>query len=36
MEAAVIPNGLEVSLLGQTFLEKIGSVSINGDQMILR
>lgn len=36
MEAAVIPNGLEVSLLGQTFLETIGSVSINGDQMILR
>ena len=36
MEAAVIPEGLEVSLLGQTFLEKIGSVSINGDQMVLR
>lgn len=36
MEAAIIPHGLEVSLLGQTFLEKIGSVSINGDQMVLR
>ncbi len=36
MEAAIIPQGLEVSLLGQTFLEKIGSVSINGDQMVLR
>lgn len=36
MEAAIIPTGLEVSLLGQTFLEKIGSVRIDGDQMVLR
>lgn len=36
MEAAIIPNGLEVSLLGQSFLEKIGSVRIDGDQMVLR
>lgn len=36
MEAAIIPNGLEVSLLGQTFLSQIGSVRIDNDQMILR
>lgn len=36
MEAAIIPHGLEVSLLGQTFLSKIGSVRIDGDRMVLR
>jgi|CXWL01.1.fsa_nt_gi aspartyl protease family protein len=36
MRAAIIPQGLEVSLLGQTFLGKIGSVRISGDQMVLR
>lgn len=36
MDAAIIPNGLEVSLLGQSFLSQIGSVKISGDQMILR
>jgi aspartyl protease family protein len=28
--------GLNISLLGQSYLERIGSVSINGDEMILR
>ena len=36
MEAAIIPEGLEVSLLGQTFLSQIGSVKITNDEMILR
>lgn len=36
MDAAIIPSGLEVSLLGQTFLSQIGSVKISGDQMVLR
>lgn len=36
MEAAIIPDGLEVSLLGQSFLSQIGSVKISGDQMVLR
>ena len=36
MEAAIIPEGLEVSLLGQTFLSQIGSVKITNDQMVLR
>lgn len=36
MDAAIIPTGLEVSLLGQSFLSQIGSVKIAGDQMVLR
>ena len=36
MEAVVIPEGLDVSLLGQSFLSRIGSVQINGDRMVLR
>lgn len=36
MDAAVIPNGLDVSLLGQSFLSQIGSVKITRDQMVLR
>jgi aspartyl protease family protein len=28
--------GLNVSLLGQSYLERIGSVSISGDEMVLR
>jgi aspartyl protease family protein len=36
MQAAIIPEGLGVSLLGQTFLSQIGSVKISGDQMTLR
>jgi aspartyl protease family protein len=33
VQAAVIPAGLDVSLLGQSFLSKIGSVNIQEDQM---
>lgn len=33
--AAIIPEGLDVSLLGQSFLSKINSVEINGDEMKL-
>lgn len=36
MDGAIIPNGLDVSLLGQNFLSQIGSVKIVGDDMILR
>lgn len=35
VRAAIIPEGLDVSLLGQTFLSKIGSVNISGDKMVL-
>jgi len=28
--------GLNISLLGQSYLERIGSVSISGDEMVLR
>jgi aspartyl protease family protein len=33
VQAAVIPEGLDVSLLGQSFLSKIGNVNIQEDQM---
>jgi aspartyl protease family protein len=33
IQAVVIPVGLDVSLLGQSFLSKIGNVNINRDQM---
>jgi aspartyl protease family protein len=33
--ALIIPEGLEISLLGQSFLGTIGSVRISGDQMVL-
>ena len=36
MDAAIIPQGLSVSLLGQNFLRQIGSLKISGDQMVLR
>ena len=35
VEAAIIPDGLDVSLLGQSFLSKVQNVQINGDQMLL-
>jgi len=35
VEAAIIPEGLDVSLLGQSFLSKVQSVQINGDEMRL-
>ena len=35
VEAAIIPEGLGVSLLGQSFLSKIDNVEIAGDEMRL-
>jgi aspartyl protease family protein len=35
VEAAIIPEGLDVSLLGQTFLSKVPNVQISGDEMRL-
>jgi aspartyl protease family protein len=33
--AVIIPEGLSVSLLGQSFLSKIGNVAISDDRMVL-
>ena len=33
--AVIIPEGLAISLLGQSFLKRIGSVTIEGDAMVL-
>lgn len=35
VQAAIIPEGLDVSLLGQSFLSQIDNVEINGDEMKL-
>ncbi|MCB2064195.1 MAG: TIGR02281 family clan AA aspartic protease [Novosphingobium sp.] len=35
VDAAIIPEGLDVSLLGQSFLSKLHNVSISGDEMRL-
>jgi len=35
VQAAIVPEGLGVSLLGQSFLSRISHVSINGDEMRL-
>jgi predicted aspartyl protease len=31
----VIPNGLPISLLGQSFLKQVPDVAIQGDMMVL-
>lgn len=36
VDAAIIPEGLDVSLLGQSFLSRFGDVRISGDEMVLR
>lgn len=36
IEAAVIPEGLPISLLGQSFLRQVPDVAIQGDMMVLR
>jgi aspartyl protease family protein len=36
VRAVIIPDGLDVSLLGQSFLSQVGNVSISGDQMTLK
>lgn len=33
--AVIIPDGLPISLLGQSFLQRIGSIRVEGDAMIL-
>lgn len=33
--AIIVPHGLTVSLLGQSFLETLGNVQMNGDAMVL-
>jgi aspartyl protease family protein len=34
VNAAIIPQGLDVSLLGQSFLARVGSVNIQNDRMV--
>lgn len=36
LEAAIIPQGLDVSLLGQSFLAQVSQVKIANDEMVLR
>lgn len=36
VRAAIIAEGLDVSLLGQSFLSRIGSVTIRDDRMVLK
>lgn len=33
--AVIVPEGLDISLLGQSYLSKVGDVNISGDQMVL-
>ena len=35
VSAVIVPNGLDVSLLGQSYLSQIGAVEINGDTMVM-
>jgi aspartyl protease family protein len=35
VDAIIVPEGLDISLLGQSFLAQVGSVEINGDTMVL-
>ena len=35
VEAVIIPEGLDVSLLGQSFLSRVDNVQIEGDRMTL-
>lgn len=35
VEAVVVPEGLDISLLGQSFLAKVNRVEVSGDQMVL-
>ena len=36
VRAVVLDEGLDISLLGQNFLSKIGTVTIDGDRMVLK
>ncbi|WP_395330232.1 TIGR02281 family clan AA aspartic protease [Novosphingobium sp. BL-8H] len=35
VRAAIVPEGLDVSLLGQSFLSRVGNVRIEGERMML-
>ncbi|MEP0188967.1 MAG: TIGR02281 family clan AA aspartic protease [Erythrobacter sp.] len=35
VSAVIIPEGLDISLLGQSYLSKVGDVNISGDKMVL-
>ena len=35
VEAIVVPEGLDISLLGQSFLSKVNRVEVTGDEMVL-
>jgi len=35
VQAVVVPEGLDVSLLGQSFLSKVNRVEVSGDEMVL-
>lgn len=36
VQAVVVPEDLDISLLGQSFLSKVGRVEVSGDEMVLR
>jgi len=36
IDAAIIPEGLPVSLLGQSFLKQVPDLAIQDDRMVLR
>lgn len=35
VDAAIVPQGLDVSLLGQSFLSRVSGVRIDGDRMVI-
>ena len=35
VDAVIIPEGLEISLLGQSYLSQVGSVQISGNQLVM-
>lgn len=35
VDAAIVPEGLDVSLLGQSFLSRVRGVNIDGDRMVI-
>lgn len=35
VQAVIVPEGLHISLLGQSYLRQIGAVEISGDQMVM-
>ncbi|MDY7096679.1 MAG: TIGR02281 family clan AA aspartic protease [Pseudomonadota bacterium] len=35
IDAIIVPEGLDISLLGQSYLSKLGTVEISGDSMVI-